>query len=405
MIEIHNKFELLFSQQTRYYLITGDRGTAKSFTVGLFLTRLTGLNNDNNVLFTRYTLESAKDSIIPEFNEKIELQNMSHYFDVQQKDIYATKTNSRILFRGIKTSQGIQTAKLKSLTGINIWVVDEAEELPDEETFETINKSIRIKGVKNMVILILNPAYKNHWIYKRFYQDIEPGFNGIKNGISYIHMEFDDNKHNLDAEYVREMELLRQENPEKFKKVMCTTWLDEDDSIVFSVGKLKYFDYVDYSGGQIIAYCDVADQGVDSLAFVIGALIGRNVFVLDVCFTKKDSNYSIPKIISLIEKYKVQHALFESNSMGLMFTKMLKSQYTGGCRIGAVRNSVQKHSRIIIQADIIIDNYYFKKAEKGTEYYDFMQELTAYRNDKKSEHDDAPDALAGLSKIIQQFIK
>lgn len=397
MIEIHEKFKPLFYPKTRYFLITGDRGTSKSFTVGLFLTRLTGLNNNQNVLFTRFTLESAKDSIIPEFREKIELQNMDSYFDVQTRDIYATKTNSRILFRGIKTSQGIQTAKLKSLTGINIWVVDEAEELPDETTFETINKSIRVKGVPNMIILILNPAYKNHWIYKRFYQKIEPGFNGIKNGVTYIHMEFDDNKHNLDYEYVQEMESLRDEDPEKFKKVMCTAWLDEDDAIVFSSGKLKYYDVIDYSGAQIIAYCDVADQGVDYLAFVIGALIDKKVFVLDVCFTKKDSNYTIPKIISLIQKYNIQAAVFESNAMGLMYTKLLKSQYDGKCRIIAKPNSTQKHSRIIIQADNILDNFYFRKSDPESEYYQFIDQLTSYRNDKKSEHDDAADAIAGLS--------
>jgi hypothetical protein len=63
--------------------------------------------------------------------EKIELLNLESAFDIQLRDIYSKVSNSKIMFRGIKTSQGIQTAKLKSLTDVNIWVIDEAEELAD----------------------------------------------------------------------------------------------------------------------------------------------------------------------------------------------------------------------------------------------------------------------------------
>ena len=67
MIEIHKKFKPLFEEQTRYYIITGERGSSKSFTVNLWLT-LKLLQSNQTALFTRYTLSSAKGSIIPEFN-------------------------------------------------------------------------------------------------------------------------------------------------------------------------------------------------------------------------------------------------------------------------------------------------------------------------------------------------
>jgi len=406
MIRIHKKFEPLIQQKTRYYIITGERGSSKSFTVNLFLTRLAGLNNDNIILFTRYTLESAKDSIIPEFKEKIMLNNMEGYFDVQLRDIYATKTNSKIMFRGIKTSQGIQTAKLKSLTDVNIWVIDEAEELPDEETFETINKSVRSAKNRNMVIMILNPAYKNHWIYKRFFDGrVADDFNGELDGVTYINMTFDDNKHNLDQEFVNEMELLRSTDYDRFRKVMAVNWKDEDEAIVFSIGKLKRFTEVDLTNAQIVAYCDIADQGTDFLCFVVGALIGDNIFIIDTVFTQADSNYTIPKIISLLEKYKVSLAWFESNAMGLAYTKMLKMQYEGTCKIIAYPNTQQKHSRIVIQADYILDQFHFKHADRNTEYYNYINQLTAYRNDKKSDFDDAADATAGLSYQIRRTLK
>ena len=39
------------------------------------------------------------------------------------------------------------------------------------------------------------------------------------------------------------------------------------------------------------------------------------------------------------------------------------------------------------------------------EYNNYIDQLTAYRNDKKASHDDAADATAGLSKYVKQVIK
>jgi predicted phage terminase large subunit-like protein len=201
------------------------------------------------------------------------------------------------------------------------------------------------------------------------------------------------------------MEVLRRSDYQRYKKVMACNWKDEDEAIVFSIGKLKRFNEVDYSQAQIIAYCDIADQGTDYLCFVIGAIIEKSIYIIDVCFTNLDSNYTIPRIISMIEKYNVNKAFFESNAMGLMFTKMIKAQYTGTCSMYAYPNSSQKHSRIIMQDAFILDNFYFKNAEKSTEYYNYIDQLTSYRNDKKSDHDDAADATAGLSFQIRKLLR
>ena len=84
-------------------------------------------------------MTSAELSIIPEFKEKIELLNLVDVFDINRKEITNTVTDSKIIFRGIKTSSGNQTANLKSLQGISTWVLDEAEEMVDENEFDTID--------------------------------------------------------------------------------------------------------------------------------------------------------------------------------------------------------------------------------------------------------------------------
>ena len=150
------------------------------------------------------------------------------------------------MFRGIKTSQGIQTAKLKSLPNVNIWVLDEAEELVDEEIFDKINLSVRKKGTINLVIMITNPTYKNHFIYKRFFETpgVPDDFNGTKGNTSYIFMTYKDNEENIDPILLRELQQLEREFPQLFKKRMCSSWLDENE-----IGKIplnKFFPYSMY---------------------------------------------------------------------------------------------------------------------------------------------------------------
>ena len=97
----------------------------------------------HTILFTRYTLTSAHISIIPEFVEKIEMADLHNDFSITKDEIINLRTGSKILFKGIKTSSGTQTANLKSLQGVTTWVLDEAEELVEEDVFDKIDLSVR----------------------------------------------------------------------------------------------------------------------------------------------------------------------------------------------------------------------------------------------------------------------
>ena len=215
MIKINNKYSLLGSE-SRYFVVTGGRGSGKSYSLNSFLLLLT-YEVGHTILFTRYTLTSAHVSIIPEFLDKIETAGLQQDFYITKDEIINIKTGSKILFRGIKTSSGNQTANLKSLAGVTTWVLDEAEELNDEDTFDKIDFSIRAKDKQNRVILILNPATKEHFIYKRFFEQkgIEAGANLIKNDTTYIHTTYQDNQENLSESFLNQIEQIKINNPNK----------------------------------------------------------------------------------------------------------------------------------------------------------------------------------------------
>ena len=196
------------------------------------------------ILFTRYTMTSAHLSIIPEFLEKIGLLGFDEVFSINKAEVVNTKNNSDILFRGIKTSAGNQTASLKSLQGISTWVLDEAEELVDENIFDTIDLSIREKNIHNRVVLILNPVTKEHWIYKRFFEDkgVEGGFNGSKDNVCYIHTSYLDNIVNLSQSFLERIKTIKHRNFKKYQHKILGGWLDKAEGVVFenwSIGEFN----------------------------------------------------------------------------------------------------------------------------------------------------------------------
>ena len=170
-VKYSDKYEPLFesNENIRYKHVVGGRGSAKSHAVSTYLLTKT-FNRDEVILFSRYTMSSAKISVIPEFTEKIELLGYTDVFSITENVITNTITGSKIIFKGLNTSSGNQRAAIKSINGLTCWVLGEAEELVDESLFNKINLSIRKKGVTNQIILIYNSTYRTHWIYNRFYE-------------------------------------------------------------------------------------------------------------------------------------------------------------------------------------------------------------------------------------------
>lgn len=241
MIKINSKYSLLGSD-SRYFVVTGGRGSGKSYSLNSFLLLLT-YEIGHVILFTRYTLTSAHVSIIPEFIDKIETANLSDDFYITKDEIVNLKTGSKILFKGIKTSSGTQTANLKSLAGVTTWVLDEAEELNDEETFDKIDFSIRAKGIQNRVILVMNPATKEHFIYKRFFEQrgVDAGVSEIVGDTTYIHTTYLNNKANLSQSFLSQIERMKVSNESKYKHIILGGWLDKAEGVVFTNWKFGEF--------------------------------------------------------------------------------------------------------------------------------------------------------------------
>ena len=234
-LSLNSKYTPLFNNDNRYYIVTGGRGSGKSYTINMFLLALT-YEAGHTILFTRYTLTSAHVSIIPEFLEKIEQLENHNDFHITKDEIVNLRTGSKIIFKGIKTSSGTQTASLKSLAGVTCWVLDEAEELVDESIFDKIDLSIRAKNKQNRVILVLNPATKEHFIYQKFFESkgVEAGSNLTKGDTTYIHTTYLDNIENLSQSFLDQVEDTKRRRPEKYKHAILGGWLNKAEGVIFT---------------------------------------------------------------------------------------------------------------------------------------------------------------------------
>lgn len=215
-------------------IVTGGRGSAKSFVLSCF-SLIALVYHFWNVLYTRFTNVSIVDSIKPEVDDKIELLGLSNY--VTSTNTHIESKGNRIAFKGIKTGSKQQTANLKSLFGFNCFVVDEAEELPDYETYEKVFLSIRAKDKQNLTILILNPASVHHWIYRHFFtgKNVDAGSNTIKDNVCYIHTSYKD----VEREYLADnvvayYENLKETDEKKYNSVVLGGWTEAVEGRVFN---------------------------------------------------------------------------------------------------------------------------------------------------------------------------
>ena len=178
---------------------------------------------------------SADISIIPEFTEKMDICGNRHDFSTTRDEIENLISKGKIFFKGILQSRKNNDARLKSVQDVVLWVLDEAQELTDERQFDIIDLSIRTKGAKCEVWLVLNPTDVNHWIYRRFFK--EPGvpddFNGVVGDVCYIHTTYLENLENLDETFIAQANKMKEKNYEKYKNIFLGFWARFSDGLIF----------------------------------------------------------------------------------------------------------------------------------------------------------------------------
>lgn len=171
----------------------------------------------------------------------------------------------------------------------------------------------------------------------------------------------------------------------------------------------RFFKLPEGSPDAIVAACDTAEKGSDSVAMPIAYLYGDDVLIPDCVFSNATPEHTKPECAVKLTKHRVGVAQFESNSAGEYFARdveELMQKQGGKTSIRLKRSLAKKVTRIEVESDYILKHFYFMDKslyEPNSEYGMMIKELCTYTRSGAVPHDDAPDAIAQLSEMIRNL--
>lgn len=185
----------------------------------------------------------------------------------------------------------------------------------------------------------------------------------------------------------------------------------EAKGLLFNKDELNYFFELpkDRDPDTIIAVGDTAESGSDSTSMPVAKIYGNAVYIVDVVFDDSPAEVTKPECAKCLIENKVASAVFESNNAGTYFARdvdqIIRDRgYSVGIR--TKRTISNKQTRIEFASDNIKKNFYFKHPstyKRGSQYWNFMKEVTTYTRSGKVPHDDAPDSLSLLENEIRML--
>lgn len=185
----------------------------------------------------------------------------------------------------------------------------------------------------------------------------------------------------------------------------------EAKGLLFNKDELNYFFELpkDRDPDTIIAVGDTAESGTDSTSMPVAMIYGNAVYIVDVVFDDSPAEVTKPECAKCLIDNRVASAVFESNNAGQYYARdvdqiIRERGYSVGIR--TKRTISNKQTRIEFASDNIKKNFYFKHPstyKRGSQYWNFMKEVTTYTRSGKVPHDDAPDSLSLLENEIRML--
>src|ERR1035437_604425 len=388
-------FDDKFYPEVDTVIITGGRYSLKSYTVSIFAL-IALVHYRWNILYTRFTNMSIVDSVKPEVSDKIEMLG----FDGVVKDTinHIEFNDNRIAFKGIKTGSLGQTANLKSLSGFNLFINDEAEELPDFKTFKKVFYSMRSITKRNLTILILNPTTKEHWIFKEFFEKkgLNGGDNCIKDNVMYIHSSYlDADQEKIPKNILADYNRLKIEDPKEYDNIVLGGWVSQLEGAIFPKDSLKYYKELppDDMEHYTIGYVDAADTGEDHFAMPIAHIYGNKVYIIDAIFDQYNLTIQEAQVQNKVKIHHISELAIETNSFGAYFGRRIR-ELIPWIEVFGMFSKTNKIARILANSGLVKHYFYFP--EKPTDIMTkFMEQFTSILSTSKDK-DDAADSISGL---------
>ena len=263
---IPKKMLYLLMAKSRYKVAYGGRGSGKSygFADGCIIR---ALKTKTRILCARQLQNSIKDSVHKLLGDRIAALGLSDYFEITRENIRC-KNGSEFIFKGIQNN----VQEIKSMEGINICWVEEAEGVT-EESWDILIPTIRTEGSE--IWVSFNPNMKTDATYQKFVVNPPENCTSIK-------INYDENP--FFPEVLREeMEFCKKLNYPKYEHI----WLgvpNAEAGNLFKMDKFKRYKYAPEKFNGLYIVCDTAfseKKSADNSAFELWGVTGKDKYLLD----------------------------------------------------------------------------------------------------------------------------
>ena len=204
----------------RYRVCKGSRASKKSKTSALWFIVNLMKYSAANLLVVRATYNTLRNSCFTELKWAIARLGVQQYWQINLSPLEMTylPTGQKIYFRGLD-----DPLKVTSITvdvGVLCWLwIEEAYEIDSEESFDTLDESIRGQvpdGLFKQITLTFNPWNEHHWLKKRFFDTSDS--DTLAKTTNYLCNEF------LDDADLRVFERMKRDNPRRYQVAGLGNW-------------------------------------------------------------------------------------------------------------------------------------------------------------------------------------
>lgn len=284
----------------RVNIFYGGAGSGKSvFVTQKLIYKL--LQSKRKCLVVRKIGATIRASIFEEFKARLLEMDMLQYCKINKTDMTIELPNGSIfLFRGLDDQE-----KIKSISGIDDIVIEEATELLQED-FEQLNLRLRSKKKYQQIHLMFNPVSKQNWVYKYF------GFdkNKTPKGCKVIKTTYTDNTF-LPQAYIDNMERLKQTNY-AWWKIYANGEFSTLDKRIFSNWEVLDFNINDIIARDYEEQVKEDKQDLNKILFPKDNPLYKNSFKKDIV-TGLDFGYMDPTafIVSYVDIKRMEIYIYD----------------------------------------------------------------------------------------------
>lgn len=405
-ITLPEKCKFLIIENSRYKVLVGGRGSAKSESIGRALI-IKSMQKKIRILCARQVQASIADSVHRMLCDIIELSGLSQYFKITRDSIICTLTGSDFFFCGIKQN----VTEIKSTKGVNICWVEEAQNVTDE-SWDILIPTIREPDSE--IWVSFNPDKKTDATYQRFV------VNKPDNCIT-VEMNYVDNPFFPDV-LREEMEFCKKLNCPKYEHIWLGIPNSESGNLIKMAKFNRYHTAPEVFDGLFIV-CDTAfseKKSADNTVFFLCGTLGHKKYILDV-YCKKVTFVDLQRdlksfYLEAMQKFgntsNFSSIYIENKGSGISLIQQLREEglpimeLTPTVHNAELRKDIvaDKYTRFLeVEADI--DSGYVYIPESAAWLPEFERECEAFTGGKQEEHDDIPDCLIYMIKTARNRLQ